>query len=217
MDNIRVKTKPRAHRQDNQQNPVETKHHAIQSIILSSECFQDESLSVCQRILSDTAWNFILFRLFCFLSFKLSLTFGDMLQGYLPYLCKPPLQTFYLSLSAMVLFIQMPNSSFPSGTKTPREMFRVKEQLLMDVLILIDYHLILWSESINNLGCQSLYTLCLQISIITAQQFWCGRHSVKDFISGCLCIQKNVLVWFQFVRCGVPYQKQQQQNNNHTV
>lgn len=81
------------------------KSHAIQSIILSSQCFQDESTSVCQRILSDTAWNSILFRLLCFLSFKLSLTFGDMLQGYLPYLCKPPFQTFYSGPSATFLFI----------------------------------------------------------------------------------------------------------------
>lgn len=139
------------------------KSHAIQSIILSSKCFQDESTSVCQRILSDTAWNSILFRLLCFLSFKLSLTFGDMLQGYLPYLCKPPFQTFYLGPSATFLFIycRCQTPPFLQGKKAPREMFRVKEQLLMDVLILIDRQFFfLCSELMNNTCLQSLYTAC---------------------------------------------------------
>lgn len=145
-DNIRVKAKPRAQKQD-----------AIQSIILSSKCFQDESLSVCQRILSDTVWNFILFRLFCFLSFKLSLTFGDTLRGYLPYFCRPPLRTFYLSLSAMVLLMSMPNSSFRQEPKHPVKMF---------------------SEGTSIDGCSSPNWMSF-VPVVRIDKFWMNRMPVS--------------------------------------
>lgn len=64
-------------------NQIEKIMEAIILFILNRYS-QDESPSASRRRLSDTGRNvFILSRLFYFLSFMLSLTFCDTLQGYL--------------------------------------------------------------------------------------------------------------------------------------